>query len=59
MWPTNVNLRLLRAVDFVADVDVVDVVVGVVVFVVVVVAVNFVFVVLLIVTGHIIFSCGQ
>ena len=47
MWSINVNLRLLKAVDFVVDVDVV------------VVVVNAVFVALLVVTGHIIFGCGQ
>ena len=40
----NVNLRLLKAVDFVVDV---------------VVVVNVVVVALLVVTGHIIFRCGQ
>ena len=49
MWPINVILRLLRSVDFVV---VVVVVVNVVVVDVVVVA-------LLVVTGHIMFSCGQ
>ena len=51
-WSITVNLRLLKAVDFV--VDVVDVVV-----VVIVVVVNVVFVGLLVVNSHIIFSCGQ
>ena len=41
-------MRLLKALGFVVDVDVVDVVV-----------VNVFVVVLLFVTGHIIFSCGQ
>ena len=48
----NVNMRLLKAVEFV--VDVVNVVV-----VVVIVIVNFVVVALHGVTGHIMFSCGQ
>ena len=54
MWPINVNLRLLKAVDFVVDVDVIFG--GVVV---VVVVGNVVVVALLLVTGHIIFICGQ
>ena len=48
MWPINVNLRLLKTVDFVVDV----------VVVVLVLVVNVV-VVALVVIGHIIFSCGQ
>ena len=52
-WPINVNLRLLKVVDLVVDVDVVDFVV--VIFVIV----NVVDVALLVVTGHIILSCGQ
>ena len=51
MWSIDIILSLLGAVDFV-------VVVAVVVNVVVVV-VNVVVVALLVVTGHIIFSCGQ
>ena len=57
MWPINVNLRLLKAVDFVVDVDVIFG--GVVVVAVVVVVGNVVVVALLLVTGHIIFICGQ
>ena len=45
MWSVNVNRRLLEAIGFVVDVNVVDV------FVVVVA--------LIVVTGHIMFSCGQ
>ena len=48
----NVNMRLLKAVDFVVDVVYVVVVVVIVVVNVVVVALHGV-------TGHIIFSCGQ
>ena len=47
----NVNMRLLKAVDFVVGVDIVDVIVVVVVHVVVVT--------LLVVNGHNIFSCDQ
>ena len=53
----NVNMRLLKAVDFV--VDVVYVVVIVVVVVVVIVVVNVVVVALHGVTGRILFSCCQ
>ena len=49
MWSINVFLRLLKVVDFLA--------VFVVIFVVVVV--NVVDVALLVVTGHIMFSCGK
>ena len=51
MWPINVNLKLLKVVDFVVDVN----------FVVVVVisVVNVVGVAMLFVTGRIIFHCGQ
>ena len=45
MWSINVILRLLEAVDFVVAV--------------VVVVVNVVVVALIVVTGHIMFSCGQ
>ena len=48
MWSINVNLRLIKVVDFVVDVDVVDIVV----------VANVVVVTLLVVTGHITFSCG-
>ena len=51
MWSTNFTLRLLKDVNFVVGSDVV------VVFVVVVL--NVAVVVLLVFTGHIIFSCGQ
>ena len=47
LWPINVNMRLLKAVGFVVDV------------VVAAVIVNFVVLALLVVTSHIIFSCGQ
>ena len=50
MWSINVNLRLIKVVDFGVDVDVVDIVV---------VFVNVIVVALLVVTNHIIFSCGQ
>ena len=53
MWSVNVNLKLLKAIGFVGDVNVVDaVVVFVVVDVVVVVA-------LIVVTGHMIFTFNQ
>ena len=57
MWSINVNLRLLKAVDFVGDVNVMLVMLFVVVVVFIVVKV--VDVALLVVKGHIIFSCGQ
>ena len=50
MRSINVNLRLLKAVDFVYDVDAVVVVVAVL---------NVVVVALLVITGDIIFGCGQ
>ena len=56
-WSINVNLRLLKAVDFI--IVVVVVVVIVIVVVVVVFVVNVVVVALFVVTGHIILSYGQ
>ena len=54
MWSINVHLRLLKApIEFVSVNIVVAVVVGIVVVVIVVV------VALLVVTDHIILSCGQ
>ena len=50
MWPINVNLKLLKVVDFVVDVNFVVVVISVV---------NVVGVAMLFVTGRIIFHCGQ
>ena len=49
MWSIKVILRLLKAVDFNVDVDVVAVVV----------VVNVVVVAMFVVIHHIIFSCGQ
>ena len=52
MWSININLRVLKVVNFAVAVDVI---VG---FAVVVVFVNAVVVILFVVTDHIIFSCG-
>ena len=58
LWSINVTLRLLKDVNFVVGVDV-DVLVVFVFAVVIVVSLNVADVALLVVTGHIIFSCGQ